>query len=90
MSAQHSRTTSSSDETRQHIINSIFSKSDEDGTPEETLISYVKVYEEEPGAQEVGPKTRYLMLAGEFSAHFAMSGGIDYVYSDKAGQGSHP
>jgi hypothetical protein len=58
-----------SDDTRHHIVQSLFSKTDEQGTVEETLISYVKVYEDEgasngqPGGGE--PKTRYLMLAGE-------------------------
>ena len=66
MSAQHSRSVSSSDETRQHLISSNFSRKDEDGMPEETLISYVKVYEEDPQAQESGTKTRYLMLAGKY------------------------
>lgn len=60
------------DEVRQHIISSLFSRKAEDGTPEETLISYVKVYEDESGADVVQPgsssaKTRYLMLAGESS-----------------------
>jgi hypothetical protein len=64
MSVPHSRTASSSDETRRHIISSIFPPRDEDGIPEETLISYVKVYEEEAGSPEGGAKTRYLMLAG--------------------------
>ena len=49
------------DEVRQHIISSIFSRKAADGTLEETLISYVKVYEQE-GEGEA--KTRYLMLAG--------------------------
>ncbi|WWC99370.1 hypothetical protein V866_006271 [Kwoniella sp. B9012] len=62
MSGQHSRQPSS-DDTRQHIISSLFAKRDEDGTPEETLISYLKVYEEDPGDSHGGPKSRYLMLA---------------------------
>nr|XP_019048902.1 exocyst protein [Kwoniella bestiolae CBS 10118]OCF27832.1 exocyst protein [Kwoniella bestiolae CBS 10118] len=61
MSGQHSRQPSS-DDTRQHIITSLFSKRDEDGTPEETLISYLKVYEEDAGDGH-GQKSRYLMLA---------------------------
>ena len=52
------------DDVRQHIINSLFWKKDESGTADETLISFLKVYEEEPG-DKTGPKTRYLMLAGE-------------------------
>lgn len=54
----------SSDEVRQHIISSLFNKKDAEGTPEETLISYLKVYEQDEGGG--GFKTRYLMLAGEF------------------------
>jgi hypothetical protein len=53
----------SSDEVRTHIISSLFSRKDEQGTPEETLISYLKVFEQEDGS---GFKTRYLMLAGEW------------------------
>ncbi len=64
MSAPQSRSVSSSDETRQHLTSSIFSKKDEDGTLEETLISYVKVFEEDPQDTAEGAKTRYLMLAG--------------------------
>lgn len=55
-----------SDETRQHIIASVFSRNAADGTPEETLISYVKVYEQE-GEGSAGLKSRYLLLAGELS-----------------------
>jgi hypothetical protein len=52
----------SSDDTRHHIVQSLFSRVDESGTADETLISFLKVYEDEgPGEQ----KTRYLMLAGE-------------------------
>ncbi|ORX34673.1 exocyst complex component Sec3-domain-containing protein [Kockovaella imperatae] len=50
----------SNDDTRQHIISSLFSKRGPDGSPEETLITYVKVFEEDEGS---GSKTRYLMLA---------------------------
>ena len=53
--------TANGDETRQHIVNSLFSKRAEDGSMEETLISYVKVNEHDQG----DVKTRYLMLAGE-------------------------
>jgi hypothetical protein len=52
-----------SDDTRQYIVSSIFSRRDETGTPEETLIAYLKVFEDEGGSE--GAKTRYLMLAGE-------------------------
>ncbi len=57
------------DETRQHIIASLFNRRGPDGLPEETLIAYLKVYEdEEPSAGEE-PKTRYLMLAGGSCIH---------------------
>lgn len=49
------------DETKHHIVQSLFSRVDESGTADETLISYLKVYEDEG---EGGQKTRYLMLAG--------------------------
>ncbi|WWC58251.1 uncharacterized protein I303_100789 [Kwoniella dejecticola CBS 10117] len=62
MSAQHTRQPSS-DDVRQHIISSLFSRRDEDGTPDETLISYLKVYEEDAGDGHGGQKSRYLMLA---------------------------
>nr|XP_019014642.1 exocyst protein [Kwoniella pini CBS 10737]OCF53423.1 exocyst protein [Kwoniella pini CBS 10737] len=62
MSAQHSRQPSF-DDVRQHIISSLFARRDEDGTPEETLISYLKVYEEDPGDGQGGQKSRYLMLS---------------------------
>jgi hypothetical protein len=53
------------DEVRQHLISSLFSKRDENGTNEETLISYVKVFEDESTGDNAmgGQKTRYLMLA---------------------------
>jgi hypothetical protein len=51
------------DDTKHHIVQSLFSKVDEQGTADETLISYLKVYEDEG---EGGQKTRYLMLAGMF------------------------
>lgn len=89
MSVRHSRTASSSDETRRHIISSIFPPRDEDGIPEETLISYVKVYEEEAGSPEGGAKTRYLMLAGRSNPqtryHVA-----DLEVSDEVREGGHP
>jgi len=52
---------STPDDVRQHIISSLFSRTD-NGTAEETLISYVKVYEDEEGG-DAGLKTRYLILA---------------------------
>lgn len=53
-----------SDDVRSHIIASIFSRYDEQGTAEETLISFVKVHEhDEGGGGQGGEKTRYLMLA---------------------------
>jgi hypothetical protein len=55
----------SNDDVRSHIVNSLFWRKAEDGTPEETLISFTKVYEEDPGDVQAGAKTRYLMLAGE-------------------------
>jgi len=50
------------DDTKHHIVQSLFSRVDESGTADETLISYLKVYEDEG---EGGQKTRYLMLAGK-------------------------
>lgn len=74
----------SSDDTRHHIVQSLFAKTDENGTVEETLISYVKVFEDESGAgAPAEQKTRYLMLAGElqlariclaFTIYFARTG----------------
>ena len=61
MTASHQRTPSS-DDVRQHIVQSLFSRYDEQGTAEETLISYVKFYEDEGDGNQ---KTRYLMLAGK-------------------------
>jgi hypothetical protein len=58
----------SNDDVRSHIVNSLFWRKAEDGTPEETLISFTKVYEEDPGDVQAGAKTRYLMLAGESAA----------------------
>ena len=63
--ANHQRTPSS-DEVRHHIIQSLFSRYDEAGTAEETLISYLKIYEDEGDGNA---KTRYLMLAGESHSH---------------------
>lgn len=52
------------DDVRQHIIDSLFVRKDATGTAEETLISYLKVYEDEGDTgPEGGAKTRYLMLA---------------------------
>ncbi|RXK38676.1 hypothetical protein M231_03986 [Tremella mesenterica] len=50
---------SAGDDTRQHIIDSLFSKMADDGSMEETLISFVKVNEQDQGESKV----RYLMLA---------------------------
>ena len=61
----------SSDEVRTHIVSSLFSRKDEQGTPEETLISFLKVFEQEDGS---GYKTRYLMLAGEWPCRISTSG----------------
>ncbi len=56
----------SSDETRTHIISSLFSKKDDNGTAEETLISFCKVYEQDEAGSAGGSyKTRYLILAGK-------------------------
>lgn len=52
---------SSSDEVKAAIVASLFARKDETGTPEETLVSYLKVNEQEGGQT----KARYLMLAGE-------------------------
>ena len=61
---------SGQDDVRAHIVASLFSRYDETGTAEETLISFVKVHERDdvgtPGPQTGGgggEKTRYLMLA---------------------------
>lgn len=56
------------DDVKQHIISSLFSRYDENNTLEETLISFVKVHEDDSGVDGapnggVGVKTRYLMLA---------------------------
>ncbi|KAK4686866.1 exocyst complex component 1, partial [Tremellales sp. Uapishka_1] len=61
MASNGSRQPSSADDTRQHIVSSLFARRGEDGIPEETLISFLKVYEDEGGNE--GQKTRYLMLA---------------------------
>ncbi|OCF36139.1 exocyst protein [Kwoniella heveanensis CBS 569] len=53
----------SADDVRQHIISSLFARRGDDGTPEETLISFIKVYEEDPADPTGGQKTRYLMLS---------------------------
>jgi hypothetical protein len=62
------RRPASADDVRQHIISSLFSRTDEKGTPEETLIAYLKVQEDDSGLDGApsggaGVKTRYLMLA---------------------------
>lgn len=62
---------SSADDVRAHIVASLFSRYDETGTADETLISFVKVHERDDVATSAagqasgggGDKTRYLMLA---------------------------
>lgn len=61
MAVPNHQRTPSSDEVRHHIVQSLFSRHDEQGTAEETLISYIKVFEDEGDGNQ---KTRYLMLAG--------------------------
>ena len=68
------------DDTKHHIVQSLFSKVDEQGTADETLISYLKVYEDEG---EGGQKTRYLMLAGMSTS--AVIAGL--MVSDKVRKG---
>lgn len=69
-------------QTRQQIIQSLFSRRGPDGSLEETYIAHLKVWEDAPddaarppgggGGKSIedvaGKKARYLMLAGEFSA----------------------
>lgn len=62
MAAPNHQRTPSSDEIRHHIVQSLFARHDEQGTAEETLISFIKVFEDEGDGNQ---KTRYLMLAGE-------------------------
>ncbi|WVQ76259.1 hypothetical protein IAR50_005924 [Cryptococcus sp. DSM 104548] len=50
----------SQDDIRAHINSSLFSRRGPDGTPEESLIGFLKVYEVEADG---GSKTRYLILA---------------------------
>jgi hypothetical protein len=64
----------SNDDVRSHIVNSLFWRKADDGTPEETLISYTKVYEEDPGDVQAGAKTRYLMLAGKSAGRLVWDG----------------
>ncbi len=52
---------SSSEDTRTRIVRSLFSRKAEDGTLEETLVTYLRVKEDD-GHGAV--KTRYLFLAG--------------------------
>jgi hypothetical protein len=69
------------DEVRSHIISSLFSRKDENGTPEETLISFLKVYEQDEGGGG-GFKTRYLMLSGEsvgFSCSLGLAGLVGWT-----------
>ena len=70
------------DDTKHHIVQSLFSRVDESGTADETLISYLKVYEDEG---EGGQKTRYLMLAGKLIR--SVDGKADG--SDQIRQGGH-
>ncbi|KIR55087.1 exocyst protein [Cryptococcus gattii Ru294] len=48
------------DDVRAHITASLCAQRAPDGTPEETLITFLKVYEEDPAG---GTKSRYLILA---------------------------
>nr|ODN75017.1 hypothetical protein L203_06555 [Cryptococcus depauperatus CBS 7841] len=57
--SSHARS-SSVDDTRSHINASLFAKRTADGTLEETLISFLKVFEDDPDGES---KTRYLILA---------------------------
>lgn len=52
--------TSPQDDVRAHITASLCAQRAPDGTPEETLITFLKVYEEDPAG---GTKSRYLILA---------------------------
>ena len=73
------------DDTKYHIVQSLFSRVDESGTADETLISYLKVYEDEG---EGGQKTRYLMLAGKLiSMVFYKSDDSDQVWEGSDAQG---
>lgn len=58
-----SSTASSSDETRHRIVRSLFSRKAEDGTLEETLVTYLRVKEDDGHGNA---KSRYLMLAGGY------------------------
>lgn len=55
---------------RQQIVDSLFNKVGPDGQREETLITYLKVWEDSAPGAAIGPKdtegvkNRYLMLAG--------------------------
>nr|ODO04430.1 hypothetical protein L204_00790 [Cryptococcus depauperatus CBS 7855] len=57
--SSHARS-SSADDTRSHINASLFAKRTADGTLEESLISFLKVFEDDPDGES---KTRYLILA---------------------------
>lgn len=56
---------------RQQIIDSLFSKVGADGQREETMITYLKVWEDSVPGMAIGPtdtegrKNRYLLLAGK-------------------------
>lgn len=58
--------TSSQDDVRSHITASLWAQRAPDGTPEETLIAFLKVYEEDSAG---GTKSRYLILAGKTASH---------------------
>ena len=62
MSSSGSKT-ASTDDVRHHIMSSVLARRGPDGQPEETLISYIKVYEQDEGG--TGFKSRYLILVGE-------------------------
>lgn len=74
VSPSHSRTSintttpamssSSSDDTRLRIVRSLFARKAEDGTLEETLVTYLRVKEDDGHGNA---KTRYLFLAGRSS-----------------------
>lgn len=55
---------------RQQIVDSLFNKLGPDGQREETLITYIKVWEDSVPGMAIGPtdtegrKSRYLLLAG--------------------------
>lgn len=60
----YNATTMTTKDEERALTRSLFSKRDEDGTLEESLVSYIKVFEDDGGHG----KTRYLMLASEWTA----------------------